>query len=405
MLPQHTEVLVAVNTHSLIEEVLKHRKLFPADSGMFSQLKKESGIDFVQPFLIAASVKKHFAAFILNVSDSVKLKQYIAQISHAGKMPFHLWQQSGKCYLTVGESVNLIPADSVGLYQKNHEYLESEFQQEWFKGCATESMFAAMPGFPKTTGTVRFYNRLSETESHTGAFELNIENIVVPEVTEIPDSDSLQGIALSIPGFLIGKNPLMKKTVSQLLMAGGVDSTGLFGIAGDLQFRCEALKTIPEQIISYEFDDEFNKIKKVKTNLISVPDIHVSVPARGSFWFDRLKADSVQDAGRRKVFNWFGNRIHAFKNDSAILLSADGMQPDFGKRKGNLWLFVNAKSAVKSGILPALGITFPVYPELKFIRIQRQAPVTASISIEFDTTEKSPFQCLVECIRLYTKRK
>lgn len=399
-IPEKCDVLIAINSHALIEGFFSNRDLFKNDTGKMSRIQKEAGIDLVRPFLIAASTKLKYVCIIFSVNDTVKLKKFIGSISAEDKKTVSILVKQNRCFVFLGKKQLLENAQNNAFIKRNITYMENPFTKEWVKGCIES--FAHIPALAgiRNSNDILFHTEMQETDS-ISTFKIILKNL---DLTKPQSLESKEGIAIQLPYNLWNQNAILKDKIRKVALSARIDTSGFFQTNGPLSLQYIGITKMPKSKITYEYDDEFNRVKKIKTEWVEAPNILINIPAMGGLWWTKTKADSTYEPTKIKVIQLFGYRFFIKQNNNnAIFYTTVNPSKVENSKFHNCFLYCNANDVKAKKLLEKINVPFSLPITLKELSVFPEGN-QLTFRVDFNPKEKSVFRNIVSMINFYQKK-
>lgn len=286
MAPPGCEIIAVVNTHKLAEDVLLYGFEGFKDSQSSRKMLSNSGVDYLQPFWLFASLTDTMAGAAFKISDRKKLTDFLSGTLSATSADKAKTQwKAGKIRILISEELVYIFMLGSGEPAKEMQPLQLKYQNWLNTGLGDTMMRAVVDAGKFRLGTGSF--TLTGDEN---MMRCMFKGFALPQCS----IDSSADVSGCIPQHLLKFIPLHSKALS-MIKKQGLDTNGLFADDGLFKFRLGGRRNIEQTIVTYEFDDEFNRVEKRTVRSKSIPNIWLQWNARNNNWIKSEPKDSVRE--------------------------------------------------------------------------------------------------------------
>jgi hypothetical protein len=286
--------------------------------------------------------------------------------------------------------MDLIPAASHPLYNKNRNMLESAFDGEWFKGVMNAENMGEPFNWAETQGDMTFRFIIPEENNHKAY--LWFSRVYFGESMGSWDNDI---VGFSIPSKWWKKSHWLSDGAKRVAMANGLDSSGLFTGDGPFSFHYTGETIIYKSVISYDFDEEFNRVATVKLIAESIPDISLSLPLADEAYWKHIKSDSSTKNLSVKYSSLFGYPVNMERIENDIYIKTAVKDTRFSSaRKGNIFYW----NLMKYRKTPIPGLNPPFLPDnLQEIALHHDHN-TMRLSFRFESADGGASSDLIKAL-------
>lgn len=342
--PEGTEVLAVLNSHRAIEDALGYGLKIKGDSGMLRSKIRESGIQWTEPFWIFGSWSQRSAGAAFKISDAQKLRNFLSQTLGLRETAKNsgLWEGNDLyvqisdelVYVSLKKRATWAPEGSADpAYLKN---LQAPLGDTLIRGVILPGCRPAAALFAQFGDYVSFH-----AESRSDALLLHFARPLRGAAT----LDTGLALHLHGPQALLSADPAWPRRFLSMLKKQGLDTTGIRNAAGTLSAAVgKGHRVVKTRIISYGYDEEFNRVETVKIQSKNLPDFSMSWSCAGDRWYTLTRSDSQHTD--RKSLNLFGWPCRVYHEQSTCRVETAG---DNGRRSeadngpaGTLWLDLHA---------------------------------------------------------------
>lgn len=322
--PDGCDVIAVVNTHRFAEDVLLYGFKTVKDSQSIRKLYENTGVDMIQPFWVFGSSADTFAGAALKIGNRQKLDIFITQTLSARQV------SDDKQHWTDG---------------KKHFYIANDLVYVYFNGFRKP---AAVPSALQTQYSNWFYSGLQDTLMRAAFSEgnsltrkmglpseagqlvvVNINNKLICTVKGIKlpacNIDTSAELSACFPQAWLTKSPVFGKVLG-FIKKQDLDTQQLWANEGLLKLRLGGTRTISRSIVTYEFDEEFNRVEKRSVTSKTIPNIWLQWNVAGTKWLAREPADSIKrtDEAIRLSKSVFGLPCLLSVEENVLSLSTKG---------------------------------------------------------------------------------
>lgn len=325
--PEGTELLLVINTHRFIEDALLNGLKIKGDTGLIRSKIRQSGVDISSPFWVFASNSRNFAGACLPIQDAKKLRTFLKEALGLSEMQQEpgRWTGASMQALIAGDMLYLYlrgyaaPADGQPLQTGHGGYLEAGLSDTLFRGVVA----GHHPVFSSLTANkdVRF--------TATGSADMLQLQFNRP-VGGQPHIDTSAAVAFSLPQALLTALPGSRAGMLRHVYRQGLDTSGIWSDNGNFSLRIgRTVKTIKTRIVTYGYDEEFNRKEFVSYREKNVPDAEIAWQPETDAWYRRSSSDSQSALFKARsifaypvIFTAGGKLMTAGKNNKTGLQRA-----------------------------------------------------------------------------------
>lgn len=315
--PRGCDVIAVVNTHKLAEDALLYGFEGFKDSQSGRKLLSNSGIDYLQPFWVFASLTDTMAGAALKISDRKKLYDFLSGTLSATPVDKEKTRwQAGKIKLLINGELLYVFLRGSGEPAKEIQPLQQKYQK-WLNAGLGDTIMRAVFDAGKYKSGVGFFALTGDENMLRGRFK----GFALPKCS----IDTTADVSGCIPQHLLNLVPGYSKALG-IIKKQGLDTSGLFAEDGLFKFRLGGRRNIEQTIVTYEFDDEFNRVEKRTVRSKAVPNIWLQWNARGNNWIKSEPKDSVRENDEliRIGKSLFGLPVLISYEDNNVSLSTRG---------------------------------------------------------------------------------
>jgi hypothetical protein len=388
--PSGAEIVGVCNTHVLFEDFFKYGIKGYKDTGDYKHILRESGIDYLAPIWVFASVKDSFAGISAIVSDEKKLVIFLEKtvgllanknIENYWKNDKYSAQIKGRFVYFFVKGTAKIPEMNGGNFAGQMPFLTANMSNTLLR-LAVDRRLALFDKFSALLGQ----DSMLQLEVKENSNELLISLNGMKQWSS--NSDTSAPFSVTIPQEIFGSYPKEKQRSMVFLKKMGLDTTGILSMNGIFSFAWQGTGKKQDKKISYIFDEEFNRKEVITITEKNIPLVEAFWQPVSNEWFAKTRSDSIVNVDVVKMVNIFGLPVYLRSSNKLAMVSTLHF-PDRRKCKDYVCATVNFPAVKKHAKM--IGLQLPVEIPVNLDKIWVNSDLLVmKVHILYNHTDRSP---------------